>query len=105
MTAALDRAAARIAEQWQALSEIHAQGTPESFSASFAYQGLDGALDVDELTEILAREQWNSLPLVSRVQMVNWDDSRVAEFERDSFRRRLRPFAVAIRARLLGEDA
>jgi hypothetical protein len=105
MTAALARAAVRIAEQWQALSEIHAQGTPEAFAESFAYQGLDGALDVDELTEILAREQWNSLPLVSAGGMIRWESELTSEIERASFRDRVRPFAVAIRAGLLGEGS
>jgi hypothetical protein len=64
------------------------------------------ALDVDEITEILAREQWNSLPLVIAGEMPKWDaivdDDGWPEvsFTRD----RVRPFAIAIRSTLLGEE-
>jgi hypothetical protein len=70
-------------------------------------------LDVEKVTEILAREHWNRLPLVAMGSMPTWDEAgtgggrwagRVSEEERKHFRDRLRPYAVALRVELLGEE-
>jgi hypothetical protein len=73
--------------------------------------GLAAALDVDEITETLARTQWNMLPLVVRGEMPEWDDEEsevprgvARTFERQHFRRLARPFAEAVRAALLGDS-
>lgn len=71
--------------------------------------GLDLALDVVEITEALAREQWNTLPLVVSGEMFQWDDERLStpfplDSERNHFRARCRPFAEAVRRTILGES-
>lgn len=69
-----------------------------------AQAALTAALDVDEITEALAREQWDSLPLVVSGEMVSWDDETVvSSLEKTSFRDRCRPFAEAVRRSILGE--
>lgn len=71
-------------------------------------RGLDIALDVEEMTETLAREQWNRLSLVAAGEMPTWEATgaslgRFGDVERQSFRDRVRPFADAIRRSILGE--
>lgn len=60
------------------------------------------ALDVGEITEALAREQWNSLPLVHVGEVPDWDEDVVTERERKHFRDRCRPFAEAVIRAVVG---
>lgn len=104
MTAALDRAAETLHSCLYFVAD-----NPWSEVQRAMHESLAAALDVDELTEILARRQWDLLPLVISGEMPPWDEvgqapgKRMSDFERDGFRRRARPFAEAIRAGLLGE--
>lgn len=64
---------------------------------------LEAALDVEELTEVLARHQWNMLPLVVAREMSPWDDDRVSRSAlAQTFRDRARPFAEAVRRSIVG---
>jgi hypothetical protein len=70
---------------------------------------LAAALDVEEITETLARTQWDSLDLVKSGELLSWDDPGddrripLSDWERKHFRDRCRPFAEAVRKSILGE--
>jgi len=89
----------------EATSSIKRAANVSRAPVSTARRVLETALDVDEITETLAREHWDRLPMVAKGEMPRWeligDDDGWPEvkFTRD----RCRPFAEAVRNMILGE--
>ena len=89
--------------QWQRYdTEYEADHVKPSDFYDDARADLTAALDVEELTEVLAREQWNMLPMVASGDMVGWDDASVKGVMQREFRDRVRPFAKAIVRSIVG---
>lgn len=86
------------AHAWETIPELGQENYRVMVQAA-----LTAALDVEELTEVLARHQWNMLPLVVAREMSPWDDDRVSRSAlAQTFRDRARPFAEAVRRSIVG---